>query len=491
MQYRWVRYVVVLTFASGLWSSAWAQNRHANTQLSHSEAAQLLRSFPSSQPVTQYQVYDVGALSGGSSVFYDWDETGGLFTPSLFNQSGELAGSGPLRSQKSLAGSYVWKSGKLHQLPNLPKAYSLKDGGSNATGLNNEGVVVGISANDEFSPYAGFPYYHAVSWTHGKISDLGDFGGHGSWAEYVNDSGMIVGFAYNTIPDQYSFHGTQYHAAVWQNGQIQDLGTLGGSDSEAWAVNSSGEVIGNAYTNNLQGPPFNQPQEDAFVWRNGQMTDLGNLGGGYSTPSAINSDGDITVISFDGSNENFGSFLWTKGTPYPLPTLGGNFVEATTLNDWDLITGASSDTTDTNFLASLWIPWAGVSVSVGTVEGDSGSLGLGVNNYGVIVGGSGTITLSGTAAYAHAFVWQNGQMQDLNTLIDGSSSLTLNVAYAINDSGEIAGFGTNSNGETHAFVLIPQSYANLRFRSSAESPAAPGSSIRMALPMRRGMRGGR
>jgi len=495
MQYRrFNQCVAVLAMASGLWSGAWAQDRqHASTRLSDAEATAPMRDVPaSSQPVTWYQLYDVGALSGGSSVFYNWDQTGGVFTPSSFNSSGQLAGSGLLLSKKNLAGSYLWSSGNLHHLPSLPHANKFKDGGSNALGLNDHGLAIGISANDQFSSFAGFPFYHAVSWTHGKIADLGDFGGNASWAEYVNDSGLIVGFAYNNTPDQYSFYGTQFHAAAWQNGQIQDLGTLGGSDSEAWTVNSSGQVIGNSFTNNQPGPPFNQPQEDAFVWQNGQMTDLGNLGGGFSTPSAINRGGDITVISFDASNQHFQSFLWSNGTQYPLPTLGGDFVEASTLNDWDLITGASSDAGDTNFQAALWIPWAGVSLSLGTVDGDSGSFGLGVNNSGVIVGGSGSITLSGAPAYAHAFVWQNGQIQDLNTLVDGTSSLTLNVAYAVNDHGEIAGLGTNSSGETHAFVLIPQSYSrSLRYPTAADSPAAPGSSIKMASPMQRGMRGGR
>src|SRR3954466_16287499 len=38
------------------------------------------------------------------------------------------------------------------------------------------------------------------------------------------------------------------HAPLWQNGAILDLGTLGGSNSNAYDVNDAGQMVGTAQT---------------------------------------------------------------------------------------------------------------------------------------------------------------------------------------------------------------------------------------------------
>jgi hypothetical protein len=63
----------------------------------------------------------------------------------------------------------------------------------------------------------------------------------------------------------------------------------------------------------------------------------------------------------------------------------------------------------------------------------------------------------------HAFLWEDGgPMVDLNSLIPAGSSLQLTYAVAINDRGEIAGFGVppgvppeNYTTQGHAYILIP------------------------------------
>lgn len=434
---------------------------------------------------SRYTFYDVGTLSGGSSSYiFNFDAYGGNFTPSPLNSSGQIAGSSLVGYASELAASFSWSQGRLAPLPTLPGGI-LYAGGSNANGINNSGMVVGASAYGHLSPYNGQNFYHAVSWTNGRVTDLGDLGGGESWANFVNNHGLVVGFADNGTPDPYSYYGVQYRAAVWQNGVIRDLGTLGGTDSEAWTANDNGQVVGIAFLDTPPVPPFNQPQADAFLWSNGTMQDLGTLGGGYASPSSINHSGQVTVISFDATNQRLGSYLWNAGQKTVLNGLGGNFVEATMLNDAGTMTGASTIAGDSTFIAELWRP-SGLGLRLGTVFGDTGSIGLGINNSGVIVGGSGSVSLSGNQ-YAHAFVWRGGRIQDLNTLIPAGSSLTLNVAYAINDGGVIAGLGTTSTGNVHVFVLVPQGGADddAGFISAASAPAAPGSVIRMPPPMRR------
>ena len=57
-----------------------------------------------------------------------------------------------------------------------------------------------------------------------------------------------------------------------------------------------------------------------------------------------------------------------------------------------------------------------------------------------------------------AFLWKDGKMKDLNTLIPANSTLHLLAAYSINDVGEIAGQGCVMPActELHAFRATPK-----------------------------------
>jgi hypothetical protein len=78
---------------------------------------------------------------------------------------------------------------------------------------------------------------------------------------------------------------------------------------------------------------------------------------------------------------------------------------------------------------------------------------------GQIVGGSGFYAAAFfpacTDPVEHAVLWENGKTLDLNSFVPQGTDLTLNEAFFINERGEISGFGTLSNGDQHAFLLIP------------------------------------
>src|SRR5205085_5111100 len=90
------------------------------------------------------------------------------------------------------------------------------------------------------------------------------------------------------------------------------------------------------------------------------------------------------------------------------------------------------------------------------IDKRSGSLqswGFGINSAGTIVGKMQV--RGGFFVNFHAFAIINGRMTDLNKLIPTGSGWVLDEAYAINDAGQIVGYGEH-NKQTRGFLLTPQ-----------------------------------
>ena len=86
---------------------------------------------------------------------------------------------------------------------------------------------------------------------------------------------------------------------------------------------------------------------------------------------------------------------------------------------------------------------------LGTLGGTS-SEGHGINNYGQVVGRAMT-----TGSGEHAFLYSDGTMFDLNTLVtEGLGGATLHEASGINDSGQIVANGCNPS-TCQAYRLDP------------------------------------
>ena len=67
---------------------------------------------------------------------------------------------------------------------------------------------------------------------------------------------------------------------------ITGLGTLGGTLSNAYGINNSGQIVGDSVISNNN-------TSHAFLYSGGVMTDLGTLGGTFSTAVGINDNGQI------------------------------------------------------------------------------------------------------------------------------------------------------------------------------------------------------
>jgi probable HAF family extracellular repeat protein len=116
------------------------------------------------------------------------------------------------------------------------------------------------------------------------------------------------------------------------------------------------------------------------------------------------------------------------------------------VNATSQVVGYSRRVADATTHAFLW--QNGVMQDLGTLGGTI-SEAFAINSAGQAVGDS---YIAGNAA-VHAFLWSNGQMYDLNLLIPPGSGWTLGLAYGINDAGAIVGEGT-FNGATRAFLLV-------------------------------------
>jgi probable HAF family extracellular repeat protein len=90
--------------------------------------------------------------------------------------------------------------------------------------------------------------------------------------------------------------------------------------------------------------------------------------------------------------------------------------------------------------------------NLGTVDGDPCSQANMINSKSQIVGTSATCDFF---TVQHAFIWEKGQMTDLNTVVPAGSDLQLLDALEINERGEIVGQGAMANGDQHVFLLIP------------------------------------
>ena len=321
---------------------------------------------------------------------------------------------------------------------------SLGGGASAATAVNSFGQAAGWSL-------VGSQSIRAMSADGAGAPEALD-PAHQSRAYGINDSGQTVGV-------QWDVYGNAW-AVLWNGGGDGAARVLGGSDSYAIAINAEGVVAGAESGHAVR---FNAA---------GGVESVG-VNAPWSTANAINSSGGVAGTA-QMANGSFRAYVATAAGPVTtLGTLGGGASYGHAINDAGWVAGGS--TTVRGYLHAFLYA-GGRMKDLGTFSGRGNSGAYGVNNIGQVVGYSQTAD-----GQSSAFVWEDEVMRDLNELIAADTGWRLLEASAINNQGQIVGFGM-LGGVQRAFRLDPIVVPEQRGGQHAFTLAAVDSSQAAPIP---------
>jgi probable HAF family extracellular repeat protein len=242
-------------------------------------------------------------------------------------------------------------------------------------------------------------------------------GGTLSLGSAINNRGWVAGYS--------SEVGQTRHAALWRDGVIEDLGTLGGPNSAVqWpGLNNGGMVVGISQTSILD-----------------------TLGEDWSCGAFLPAS-DRTCVGF----------VWDDGVMEALPTLGGDHGFATSVNDLGQVVGWAETTVEDptcnepqvlQFHAVMWEPRKNGMVELPPLPGDSTSAATAINQRGQVVGISGECDIAvGRFSARHAVLWEHGRVREIGNL----GGVSWHTPMAINERGDVVGFSNPPGDEDGSF----------------------------------------
>jgi probable HAF family extracellular repeat protein len=342
------------------------------------------------------------------------------------------------------------------------------DNFSMAMGLNNHGWAEnmdGFVNPPENNLFTTVARGRAVINIDGLNIDLGTLGkpDGNSWINWggINERGEAVGMSETAVPDpdgeDLCGFGTQLTCVpfLWRDGHMSALPTVGGNNGQASAINNRGEVAGYAETAVTDSgcPPYKITS--AVLWEKGKAIALPTVGGDADGIAfGINDQGQ--TVGYSGSClAATHAIMWKNNTAFVLQDLGGTRSNiAFVINNQGQIAGKVRSADDTHYVAALWQP-DGTLTTHEPLPGDLDAFATGINNRGQVVGNDYDSSFN----WSHGFIWQNGVMTDLNTLIPADSNLLVISASNINDRGQISGMATVLTGphagNIHAYLATP------------------------------------
>jgi hypothetical protein len=199
-------------------------------------------------------------------------------------------------------------SGGVFSTISVPGAYQSSPSqffsgtGTEATGINNGGVIVGTWDPSNTAAAEGF-IYNGTTFTNTSISD----GGAYTTLYGVNDSGEISGFT-----TTFSGNSRVRSGFVYNNGVFTPINYPGASSTIVQGINDSGQVVG---FYNLAGVT------SGFIYEDGNFTSIMYPGSSATALFGISNDGELV-----------GTYTCTSGSCpfsdpgfYATPTAGGGY----------------------------------------------------------------------------------------------------------------------------------------------------------------------
>jgi len=316
-------------------------------------------------------------------------------------------------------------------------------GGTYTLGINAAGDVVGASPS-------GAGNVHAALFRSGRVSDLGTLGGLSSEASAINKAGLIVGNS--------QIASGSVHAFLYSNNVMKDLGTLGGANSFATAINDAGQIVGNS--------DLADGTTHAFLYAAGVMTDLGP-GAATSINTAsqivINSSGFISV--------------YTNGAMQALPELPCPYT-------YESQSGAAYAINDSGEVVGHTVCSSGWPLDSDRAMSVAGGQAIDIEPPGIVYSTALAINASGHILGQALSYCDGGACESDYTSLDGAliplgyltpvgSGWEWMSGAAINDAGQIAGFGINTNG-FRAFLMTPLPLPTVSITSPASGAIVGG-----------------
>ena len=351
-----------------------------------------------------YTLTDLGVLPGES-----------VSASAAINRQGQVVGT-------SGESAFRYSTATDSSMENVGTSAETKGGNkSRGFGINSSGVVAGDST------FGASEISHAAIFENGSMRDLAGFGDSESFsrANGINAYGQVVGSFGGRLDSEFSRAFITDTLSQEKRSILIDLGTLGGMYAQAWAINDFGFVTGNSeisgfHTINSSGLTH------AFIWSaNTQMVDLGTLAGDFSYGTGINANNHVVGYStISSSDDRVHAFLHNGETMLDLGSLGG-----------------ASMASDRSF-----------ALGVNTADQVVGYSYVPADEEGVLL----DPPVAG-APQQVAFLYSNGMMVDLNTLIGSATKrYRLHSATGINDKGQIAAIAFDASCDSfHAVLLSP------------------------------------
>lgn len=274
---------------------------------------------------------------------------------------------------------------------------------------------------------------NAARWEEDEVIQYPGLSSEYSRANCINNLGKMAG---------YSIDGSNVkHPVVFTNDtSIVLLAGASRHGGEALGINDFGEVVG-TYVFCDTCRPSTRRRHAAF-WREGEIFDIGTIEDAESGASAVNNWGLVVGTATEGSTFEARAFMTTGVGLTPLGALGGGWSSAYDVNENAMIVGASGETNSIS-RAVLWNP--GIQ-NIQTLPGNL-SRARAVNNSDQVVGE--IQTPSGWKG----FIWENGTMLLLDSLVHPDSGWVIERAVDINDSGDILALGKKNNIASYVILI--------------------------------------